>query len=89
MPSGCAAFRRSVFEYVDGEADESTEIVMEQHSRECPRCLAVLRAAVQLTSAVARAELPAPAPRALRVRVAQLLADLAPPAASAPAAGRR
>jgi anti-sigma factor RsiW len=78
-----------VFEYVDGEADESTEVEMEQHSRECPRCLAVLRAAVQLTSAVGRSELPEPAPRALRVRVAQLLADLAPAIGAATPTERR
>lgn len=71
----CAAFRASVFEFVDGEATEAREIAMSEHSRECPRCLAVLRAAVALSTAVRGADVPEPAPRGLRVRVAQLLAD--------------
>jgi hypothetical protein len=82
VPPTCAAFRAAVFEFVDNEADESAEIEMVQHSRECPRCLAVLRAAVQLTSAVSRAEVPEPAPRTLRVRVARLLAEAAAPSSS-------
>jgi hypothetical protein len=75
VPPECSAFRVAVFDFVDGEADEGTEVTMVRHSGECPRCLAVLRAAVQLSRAVSRAETPEPAPRELRVRVARLLAD--------------
>jgi hypothetical protein len=77
VPAGCSAFRGLVFELVDGELDEGTEVAMTRHARECPRCLGVLRAAVQLGAAVQRSELPEPAPRQLRVRIAQLMADAA------------